>query len=113
MVDVLDDFRIEMTLAHPKEVRTIAKAKIKINERDHWKTVHLIRLGYIHDVHKQSREILSSKRMLCQVGFLRGEINSNEEPAAGTFGVDYPDGSGVEGFLAVLVGVEDKRNKTF
>jgi len=113
MVDVLDDLGIETTVAHPKEVRAIAKAKIKTNERDPWKLAHLLRTGYIPEVHKRSRENRSSQRVLRQDGVLRGEADSGEEPAAGTFGVAYPDGSGVGRFLAVLVAVEIEDIKRF
>jgi len=41
MVDVLDDLGIETKVAHPKEVRAIAKAKVKTDERDSWKLAHL------------------------------------------------------------------------
>jgi len=34
MVDVLTDLGIEMAVAHPKNVRAIARAKIKTDERD-------------------------------------------------------------------------------
>jgi len=69
MVDVLDDLGIETTVAHPKEVRAIAKAKIKTDERDSWKLAHLLRTGYIPEVHKRSRENRSSQRVLRQRAF--------------------------------------------
>jgi len=76
MVDVLDDLGIETTVAHPKEVRAIAKAKIKTDERDSWKLAHLLRTGYIPEVHKRSRENRSSQRVLRQRAFYVGEQTS-------------------------------------
>jgi len=37
MVDVLADLGIETTVAHPKDVKAIAKAKVKTDERDSYK----------------------------------------------------------------------------
>jgi hypothetical protein len=49
MVDVLADLGIETTVAHPKDVKAIAKAKVKTDERDSYKLAHLLRTGYIPD----------------------------------------------------------------
>jgi len=73
MVDVLADLGIETTVAHPKEVRAIARAKIKTDERDSWKLAHLLRTGYIPEVHKRSRENRSSQRVLRQRAFYVGK----------------------------------------
>jgi hypothetical protein len=45
MVDVLEDLGIETAVAHPKEVRAIAKAKVKTDERDSYKLARLLRTG--------------------------------------------------------------------
>ena len=45
MVDVLDDMGIETAVAHPKDVKAIAKAKVKTDERDSYKLAHLLRRG--------------------------------------------------------------------
>jgi hypothetical protein len=46
MVDVLGDLGIETTVAHPKDVKAIAKARVKTDERDSYKLAHLLRTGY-------------------------------------------------------------------
>jgi hypothetical protein len=79
MVDVLADLGIETTVAHPKDVKAIAKAKIKTDERDSYKLAHLLRTGYIPEVHKRSRENRSSQRVLRQRAFLRGEADRGED----------------------------------
>lgn len=53
MVDGLDGLGIETAVAHPKDVRAIAKAKVKTDERDSYKLAHLLRTGYIPEVHKK------------------------------------------------------------
>ena len=73
MVDVLEELGIETTVAHPKEVKAIAKAKIKTDERDSWKLAHLLRTGYIPEVHQRSRENRSSQRVLRQRAFYVGK----------------------------------------
>jgi hypothetical protein len=57
MVDVLADLGIETTVAHPKEVKAIAKAKVKTDQRDSYKLAHLLRTGYIPEVYKRSRDM--------------------------------------------------------
>jgi len=73
MVDVLADLGVETTVAHPKDVRAIAKAKIKTDERDSYKLAHLLRTGYIPEVHKRSRENRSSQSVLRQRAFYVGK----------------------------------------
>jgi len=73
MVDVLDDMGIETVVAHPKDVKAIAKAKIKTDERDSYKLAHLLRTGYIPEVYKRSRENRSSQRVLRQRAFYVGK----------------------------------------
>jgi len=69
MVDVFADLGIETAVAHPKDVRAIARAKIKTDERHSWKLAHLLRTVYIPEVHKRSRENRSSQRRLRQQDF--------------------------------------------
>ena len=69
IVDVLDDMGIETKVAHPKEVRTIAKAKVKTDQRDSYKLAHLLRTDYIPEVYKRSRENRSFQRVLRQRAF--------------------------------------------
>jgi len=69
---VLDDMGIETAVAHPKDVKAIAKAKVKTDERDSYKLAHLLRTGYIPEVYKRSRENRSSQRVLRQRAFYVG-----------------------------------------
>jgi len=69
MVDILDEMGIETTIAHPKEVKAIAKAKVKTDQRDSYKLAHLLRTSYIPEVFKRSRENRSSQRVLRQRAF--------------------------------------------
>jgi len=66
MVDVLDSMGIGVIIAHPKEVKAIAKAKIKTDMRDSWKLAHLLRTDFIPEVYKRSRENRRSQRVLRQ-----------------------------------------------
>ncbi|MFB0565297.1 MAG: IS110 family transposase [Candidatus Aminicenantaceae bacterium] len=72
MVDILDDMGIEVTVAHPKEVKSIAKAKIKTDKRDSWILAHLLRTDLIPEVYKRSRENRSYQRVLRQRAFYVG-----------------------------------------
>lgn len=73
MVDVLEEMGIETTVAHPKDVQAIARAKIKTDERDSYKLAHLLRTGYIPEVYKRSRENRASQRVLRQRAFYVGK----------------------------------------
>lgn len=73
MVDVLDDLGIETTVAHPKGVKMIAKAKVKTDQRDSYKLAHLLRTGYIPEVYKRTRENRYSQRVLRQRAFYVGK----------------------------------------
>lgn len=72
MVDVLDDMGIDVTIAHPKEVKAIAKAKIKTDKRDSYILAHLLRTDLIPEVYKRSRENRSYQRVLRQRAFYVG-----------------------------------------
>ena len=76
IVDVLDDMGIETAVAHPKEVRAIARAKVKTDERDAYKLAHLLRTGYIPEVYKRSGENRSCQRVLRQRAFYVGKQTS-------------------------------------
>ena len=56
MVDLLDELSIDVTIAHPKQVKAIAKAKIKTDKRDSFMLAHLLRTYLIPEVYKRSRE---------------------------------------------------------
>ncbi len=45
MVDLLDDMGIDVIIAHPKEVKAIAKAKIKTDKRDSHMISRYLRRG--------------------------------------------------------------------
>jgi len=72
MVDILDDMGIDVTIAHPKEVKAIAKAKIKTDKRDSWILAHLLRTDLIPEVYKRSRENRSYQLVLRQRAFYVG-----------------------------------------
>jgi len=56
MVDLLDELSIDVTIAHAKQVKAIAKAKIKTDKRDYFMLAHLLRTDLIPEVYKRSRE---------------------------------------------------------
>jgi transposase len=74
MVDVLDEMGVEVTMAHPKEVKAIAKAKIKTDKRDSHILAHLLRAGLIPEVYKRSRENRGYQRVLRQRVFYVGNL---------------------------------------
>jgi len=60
---MVDDMGIEVRIAHPKEMKAIAKAKIKTDKRDSWILAHLLRTDLIPEVYKRSRENRSYQRV--------------------------------------------------
>jgi transposase len=60
---------LENFLRGVNEVKAIAKAKVKTDQRDSYKLAHLLRTGYIPEVFKRSRENRSSQRVLRQRAF--------------------------------------------
>ena len=74
MVDVLDEMGIEVTVAHPKEVKAIAKAKIKTDKRDSRILAHLLRTDLIPEVYKRSRENRGYQRVLRHRAFYVGSL---------------------------------------
>jgi transposase len=74
MVDVLDEMGVEVVIAHPKEVKAIARAKIKTDKRDSYILAHLLRAGLIPAVYKRTREKRSSQRVLRQKAFYVGSM---------------------------------------
>jgi transposase len=69
MVDILDDLGVEVKLAHPLEVKAIAKAKIKTDKRDSRILADLLRADLIPEVHKRSAETRRAQRVLRQRAF--------------------------------------------
>jgi len=74
MVDVLDEMGVEVIVAHPKEVKAIAKAKIKTDKRDSYILAHLLRTDLIPEVYKRSRENRGYQRVLRQRAFYVGSL---------------------------------------
>jgi transposase len=72
MVDVLDGLGVDVVMAHPKDVKAIAKAKIKTDKRDSHMLANLLRTGLIPEVYKRSRENRSYQRVLRQRVFYVG-----------------------------------------
>src|SRR5512135_62985 len=69
MVDILEDLGVEVKLAHPLEVKAIAKAKIKTDKRDSRILADLLRANLIPEAHKRSPETRSAQRVLRQRAF--------------------------------------------
>ncbi len=72
MVDVLEDLGVDVVMAHPRDVKAIAKAKIKTDKRDSHMLAHLLRTGLIPEVYKRSRENRGYQRVLRQRAFYVG-----------------------------------------
>lgn len=69
VVDILEDLGVEVKLAHPLEVKAIAKAKIKTDKRDSRILADLLRANLIPEAHKRSPETRSAQRVLRQRAF--------------------------------------------
>lgn len=69
MVDMLEGLGVDMTIAHPKEVKSIAKAKIKTDKRDSRILADLLRANLIPAVHKRAAETRRAQRVLRQRAF--------------------------------------------
>jgi len=54
IVDLLDELDIDVTIAHPKEVKAIARAKIKTDKSDSFMLAHLLRTDLIPEIYKRS-----------------------------------------------------------
>lgn len=72
MVDLLEGLGVDVVMAHPKDVKAIAKAKIKTDKRDSHILAHLLRTGMIPEVYKRSQENRSYQRVLRQRVFYVG-----------------------------------------
>jgi transposase len=69
LVDILEDLGVEVKVAHPLEVKAIAKAKIKTDKRDSRMLADLLRANLIPEAHKRSPEIRRAQRVLRQRAF--------------------------------------------
>jgi transposase len=69
MVDVLEEIGIAVKIAHPNEVKAIARAKIKTDKRDSEVLAHLLRMNMIPEVYRRSQENRQAQRVLRQRAF--------------------------------------------
>jgi len=69
MGDVLADRGIETAVAHPKDVKAIARAKIKTDKRDSEVLAHLLRMKMVPEVYRRSKENRQAQRVLRQRAF--------------------------------------------
>lgn len=69
MVDVLEEMGIAVKIAHPNEVKAIARAKIKTDKRDSEVLAHLLRMNMIPEVYRRSPENRRDQRILRQRAF--------------------------------------------
>ena len=74
MVDLLEGLGVEVVMAHPKDVKAIAKAKIKTDKRDSHMLAHLLRTGLIPEVYRRCPENRSHQRVLRQRVFYVGNL---------------------------------------
>ena len=56
MVDLMESLGVRMKVAHPQQVKAIAKAKIKTDKRDSLMLAHLLRMDLIPEVYRRCPE---------------------------------------------------------
>ncbi|MFC2169954.1 IS110 family transposase [Acidobacteriota bacterium] len=64
MVDLLEELGVEVTIAHPFQVKAIAQAKIKTDKRDSYILAHLLRTDLIPTVYRREAENRAQQRIL-------------------------------------------------
>jgi len=64
MVDLMESLGVEMKIAHPQQIKAIAKAKIKTDKRDSLMLAHLLRMSLIPEVYRRSAENREAQRVL-------------------------------------------------
>jgi transposase len=69
MVDVLEEMGVTVKIAHPNEVKAIARAKIKTDKRDSEVLAHLLRMNMVPEVYRRSVENRQAQRVLRQRAF--------------------------------------------
>jgi transposase len=69
LVDILEELGVAVKLAHPLEVKAIAKAKIKTDKRDSRILADRLRANLIPEAHKRSPETRRAQRVLRQRAF--------------------------------------------
>lgn len=72
MVDLMKEFGVDIRIAHPAQVKAIAKAKIKTDKRDSRILAHLLRMDFIPEVYARSEENRISQRVLRHRAFFVG-----------------------------------------
>lgn len=74
LVDLLREFGVDVRIAHPTEVKAIAKAKIKTDKRDSRILAHLLRTDLIPEVYVRSEENRRYQRILRHRAFYVGTM---------------------------------------
>ena len=69
MVDVLEEMGMAVKVAHPHEVKAIARAQIKTDKRDSEVLAHLLRMNMVPEVYRRSPENRRAQRVLRQRAF--------------------------------------------
>ena len=64
MVDMLEEMGVGVKIAHPYEIKAIAKARIKTDKRDSTTLAHLLRTNYIPEVHRRQASNRQRQRVL-------------------------------------------------
>jgi len=72
MVDLLRGFGVDIRMAHPLEVKAIARAKIKTDKRDSKILAHLLRTDLIPEVYLRKEENRRAQRVLRHRAFYVG-----------------------------------------
>jgi len=66
LIDLLDELGVKVTMAHPKEVKLIAKAKVKTDKRDSQLLAHLLLTDLVPEVYQRSKENREVQKILRQ-----------------------------------------------
>ena len=74
LVDMLAELGVDVRLAHPKEVKSIAKAKVKTDKRDSRILAHLLRTDLVPEVYQRSKENRETQKILRQRAFYVGAM---------------------------------------
>jgi transposase len=74
MVDLMEELRIKVTIAHPQELRAIAKAKIKTDARSSHILADLLRADLIPEVYRRDGENRRKQRVLRLRSFFVGTL---------------------------------------
>jgi len=74
MVDLMRKVGVKIKIAHPKELRAIAAAKIKTDRRSSETLAHLLRANLVPEVYQRSKENRCRQRVLRQRVFFVREM---------------------------------------